>query len=151
MKLRQDIENLLRSRLQALHEAGAGTIGDMLGLELLRYDPEKAEFLLRGTTAQWMRNLAGTLHGGMCATVLDQAMGCVAYCAKPGEGTAPTVQLQVMYHRPLIPGEDVLIRIRVISVTRSLIQLASEAMLASTPEKLCLSGNATYFYKPSST
>ena len=148
MKLRHDMEALLRARLQMLHDAGAGTIGDMLGLELMDYCADRAEFTLRGVTALWMRNLAGTLHGGMCATIVDQAMGCVAYCAKPGEGIAPTVQLQVLYHRPLIPGEDVLIRIRVICVTKSLIQLTSEVSLASASDKLCLSANATYFYKP---
>lgn len=148
MNLREDMEEYLRSRLQALHTCGEGTIGDMLQLELLEYDRKKAEFLLRGRTEMWMRNLAGTLHGGMCATVLDQAMGCVAYCAKPGEGTAPTVQLQVSYHRPLIPGEEVLIRVRVVCVTRSLMHLSCEAMMASAPEKLCLTGTAVYFYKP---
>lgn len=148
MTLREDMEQILRGRLAALHTAAAGTIGDMLDLELLEYDPDRAEFLMRCRTGQWMRNIAGTLHGGMCATLVDQAMGCVAYCAKPGEGTAPTVNLQVSYHRPLIPGEDVLIRIRVISVTRSLMHLSSEAMVAAQPDKVCITSTATYFYKP---
>lgn len=148
MTLREDMEQILRGRLAALHTAAAGTIGDMLDLELLEYDPDRAEFLMRCRTGLWMRNIAGTLHGGMCATLVDQAMGCVAYCAKPGEGTAPTVNLQVSYHRPLIPGEDVLIRIRVISVTRSLMHLSSEAMVATAPEKVCITSTATYFYKP---
>lgn len=148
MKLHENFEPLLRQRLEQLHTDGAGTIGDMLDLRLLEVNPEQGEVLLRCGTASWMRNLAGTLHGGMCATVVDQAMGCVAYCAKPGAGIAPTIQLQVSYHRPLIPGEDVLMRIRVLSVTGSLIHLSCEAMVASAPEKLCLSSTATYFYKP---
>lgn len=148
MQLCKDFEQILRGRLDMLHTAGAGTIGDMLRLRLEVCDADKGELLMRCETKEWMRNLAGTLHGGMCATVVDQAMGCVAYCAKPGQGTAPTVQLQVTYHRPLIPGEDVLIRIRVISVTKSLMHLSSEASLASAPDKLCLTSTATYFYKP---
>ena len=44
--------------------------------------------------------------------------------------------------------EDVLMRIRVLSVTGSLIHLSCEASVASRPEKLCLSCTATYFYKP---
>lgn len=148
MTLSDTFEPSLKKRLEQLHTDGAGTIGDMLALELIRCDPAAGEILLRCATKDWMRNLAGTLHGGMCATVVDQAMGCVAWCAKPGEGLAPTVQLQVNYHRPLIPGEDVLIHIRVVSVTKSLIHLACEAMVASAPEKLCLTSTATYFYKP---
>ena len=148
MILSENFEISLRSRLEQLHSDGAGTIGDMLDLRLLEVDSLQGTVLLRCATAPWMRNLAGTLHGGMCATVVDQAMGCVAYCAKPGAGIAPTIQLQVSYHRPLIPGEDVLMRIRVLSVTGSLIHLSCEAMVASAPEKLCLSSTATYFYKP---
>ena len=148
MILSENFETSLRSRLEQLHTDGAGTIGDMLDLRLLEVDSLQGTVLLRCATAPWMRNLAGTLHGGMCATVVDQAMGCVAYCAKPGAGIAPTIQLQVSYHRPLIPGEDVLMRIRVLSVTGSLIHLSCEAMVASAPEKLCLSSTATYFYKP---
>ena len=148
MILSENFEISLRSRLEQLHTGGAGTIGDMLDLQLLEVDSLQGTVLLRCATAPWMRNLAGTLHGGMCATVVDQAMGCVAYCAKPGAGIAPTIQLQVSYHRPLIPGEDVLMRIRVLSVTGSLIHLSCEAMVASAPEKLCLSSTATYFYKP---
>ncbi len=148
MNLPENFESALRSRLAQLHTDGAGTIGDMLDLRLLELDPVQGTVLLRCATAPWMRNLAGTLHGGMCATVVDQAMGCVAYCAKPGAGIAPTIQLQVSYHRPLIPGEDVLMKIRVLSVTGSLIHLSCEAMVASQPEKLSLSCTATYFYKP---
>lgn len=148
MQLHESIKDRLQERLDTLHSRGAGTIGDMLDLRLLETDPLQGTVLLRCATASWMRNLAGTLHGGMCATVVDQAMGCVAYCAKPGEGIAPTVSLQVNYHRPLIPGEDVLMRIRVLSVTGSLIHLSCEASVASRPEKLCLSCTATYFYKP---
>ena len=148
MVLSEQFEPALRQRLEQLHTDGADTIGDMLALELVGCDVPRGEVLLRCKTGLWMRNLAGTLHGGMCATLVDQAMGCVAYCAKCGEGTAPTVQLQVTYHRPLIPGEDVLIRIRVVSRTRSLIHLSSEAMEASSPERLCLSSTASYFYKP---
>lgn len=148
MKLPENFESILRSRLQQLHDDGAETIGDMLNLQLVMLEPEQGEVLLRCATAPWMRNLAGTLHGGLCATVVDQAMGCVAWCAKPGEGVVATISLQLNYHRPLIPGEDVLVRIRVMSVTKSLIQLSCEACVASAPEKLCLSGGGTFFYKP---
>lgn len=148
MNLSENFESVLRQRLDQLHTDGAGTIGDMLRLRLIELDRDRGEMLLRCETQGWMRNLAGTLHGGMCATVVDQAMGCVAWCAKPGEGLCPTVQLQVNYHRPLMPDEDVLIRIRVVSITRSLIHLSCEAAVASAPEKLCLTSTATYFYKP---
>lgn len=148
MKLHDDMELRVRNRLEQLHADGTGTIGDWLWLRLLRCDTETGEFIMRCETRQWMRNLQGTLHGGLCATLVDQAMGCVSYCAKPGEGFAPTVQLQVSYHRPLIPGEDVLLHIRVISVSKSLMHLTCDASLVSNPDRICLTSSATYFYKP---
>lgn len=142
------MEARVRQRLALIREVVPGSIGDMMQFTLLQYRPEAEEYIFRCVTADWMRNVAGTLHGGMCATILDQAMGFIAYCVKPGEGAAPTVQIQVAYHRPLIPGEDVIVRVRVGSVTKSLMHLSCEAALASSPDRICLSGTGIYFYKP---
>ncbi len=82
----------------------------MLHFELLECDPEAGDYFLSFRTETWMRNPAGTLHGGLGATVLDQAMGLIPYCLKTGAGIAPTVQLSVNYHRPLNPGAEVVIK-----------------------------------------
>ena len=124
-----------------------GSIGAQMQYELLECDVSSGVYILLCRTMPWMRNIPGTLHGGMCATVVDQAMGFIAHCVKRGEGTAPTVELQVSYHRPLIPGEDVVVKVRVISVTRTLMRLSSEAYQAAKPEKICLTATATYFNK----
>lgn len=133
--------------LSRLHEVAPGSVGDRLGLEALEYDDKKKEFLLRCPTKEWMRNAHGTLHGGLCATIADQAMGSVACCYKRGEGIIPAIELSLNYHRPLIPGENVLIRVRVMAATRTLIHAQAELFRESQPEKLCTSARATYFYK----
>lgn len=143
------MKETVRNRIALLHEVVPGSIGDQMQFQLVDCDPDRGVYTLSCKTFDWMRNVAGTLHGGMCATIVDQAMGFIAYCVKPGEGIAPTVQLQVTYHRPLIPGEDVLVKIRVISVTKSLMHLAAEASLAGSPDRVCLTSTASYFYKPS--
>ena len=137
----------LKQRLEQLHEAAPESAGDLLRLRPLEYDPQRQEILFACKTENWMRNAHGTLHGGMCATVADQAMGTVAYCVKRGEGIAPAIELHVNYHRPLIPGEGVLIRVRVVSVTKTLIHMAAELYRESAPDKLCVSSSATYFCK----
>lgn len=141
-----DLKQKLLVRLEQLHTLAPGSIGDMLQLELVDSDGEAGIYVMRCKTAQWMRNIAGTLHGGMCATLVDQAMGCVAYCAKPGEGTAPTVEMNVSYHRPITPGEDAIIRVRLVTAGRRLMHLAAEVY---QKEKLCLSSTAVYFYHES--
>ena len=147
MSVANNMEHLIRQRLEQIHTLAENTVGDMLRLELVTCDDEKREYTFLSRTDHWMRNIAGTLHGGMCATIVDQTMGLVAYCAKPGEGIAPTIEFQLSYHRPLIPGEVVLVRVRILSVTRSLIRLTSEAALASSPERICLTSSGTYFFK----
>ena len=143
-----DLSSAITRRIEELHTIAPGSIGYLMCYKLVSFDDRQGYYLFSCQTVDWMRNGPGTLHGGMCATVIDQALGFVAYCAKPGQGTAPTVSMQVSYHRPLIPGEAVLVAVRVLSVTKSLMHFTAEAMLASQPEKLCLSGSATYFYKP---
>ena len=149
MSAESNIGQTVRNRIAQLHEIAPDSIGDRMGYELLCWDETGKHFRLRCRTFDWMRNGPGTLHGGMCATVVDQAMGFIAYCIKPGEGIAPTVQMQVEYHRPLIPGENVIVDVAVVSQTRSLMHLCSEAYSESSTDKVCLTASATYFYKPS--
>lgn len=143
-----NIEEVVRCRIAQISEEVPGSIGDMMHFQLVDCSPETGDYVMTCHTEPWMRNYAGTLHGGLCATVLDQAMGIISYCLKPGEGTAPTVQMEIDYHRPLMPGEDVIVKVHVISVTRSLMNLTAEAMQVSHPDKICLSGSGIYFYKP---
>lgn len=142
-----DIKESLVERLEHLHTKAPGSIGDQLDLTLVDCDPQAGVYTMRCRTYDWMRNIAGTLHGGMCATLVDQAMGCVSFCAKPGEGIAPTVEMNVTYHRPLIPGEDALIRVTLRSVSRRLMHLSAEAFSAAAPDKLCIAATGVYFFK----
>ena len=136
----------VRQRLRQLDEIAPGAIGSMLRLEALRYEEDTGVYVLRAHTEGWMRNAHGTLHGGLCVTIADQAMGTVAYGYRPGEGIAPTITLHTDYHRPLIPGENVLIRVRMVSVTRTLLRATAELYRESRPDKLCISAGATFFY-----
>lgn len=147
MSVENKVGQAVRDRIVELHEIAPDSIGDRMGYELLSCDEEGRHFRLRCHTFDWMRNGPGTLHGGMCATVVDQAMGFIAYCIKPGEGIAPTVQMQVTYHRPLVPGEQVIVDVHVISRTKSLMNLSAEAYPELRPEKISLTASATYLYK----
>lgn len=141
-----DLGEKVRRRIAEVNTAAPGSIAEMLRF---RFEScENSQIVMTCRTMPWMRNPAGTLHGGLCATILDQAMGFVSYCLKAGEGAAPAVHLAVDYHRPLRPGEEVTVKVRVISVSRNLINLSAEARQASCPDKICLSGSGIYFFKP---
>lgn len=138
----------MRSRIAEVNAAVPGSIAEMLNFRFV--SQENDVIVMTCQTMPWMRNPAGTLHGGLCATILDQAMGFVSYCLKAGEGTAPAIHLAVDYHRPLCPGEQVYVRVHVVNVSRNLMNLTAEAYQASCPEKICLSGSGVYFFKPRS-
>ena len=138
----------VRGRIRQLHEYAPDSIGDRMNYQLLSCTGGGREYLFQCQTFDWMRNAPGTLHGGMCATVVDQAMGFIAYCIKPGEGIAPTVQMQVEYHCPLIPGKEGLVRVQVVSAGKTLMHLSAQAYQADQPDRLCLSATGLYFYKP---
>ncbi len=120
-----------------------------LDFQLLGYDAQCAEFTFSCKTHSWMRNLNDVVHGGFCAMVMDHAMGLVAYSVRPGEDSSPTISLQTNYHRPLMPGKEVLVKARVVNMSRSLTCMAAEAYHGDAPGKLCLSATGTFFCKPS--
>lgn len=135
----------VRLSIEGLHQKAPGSIGDLMEYQVVEEDREKGRYTLRCKTEAWMRNALGTLHGGMGATVVDQAMGFVAYSYMTGPGTAPTIQMQLNYHRPMVPGEDVIVKVHVISVTRTLISMTCEASQANDPDRICITSSATSF------
>lgn len=140
-----DLAEKVRRRIAQVDANIPGSIAEMLRFEVVGED--KGDIVMTCGTMPWMRNSAGTLHGGLCATILDQAMGFVSCCLKEGNDIAPTVQMSISYHRPLLPGEQVVVKVHVISVTHSLMNLTAEASQATCPEKICLSGSGMYFVK----
>lgn len=142
----RDMSERIRSRMAQINESEPESIAGMLRFRLVSC--ERDDITMTCQTMPWMRNPAGTLHGGMGAAILDQAMGFVAYGLRAGEGIAPTVHLAVDYHRPLCPGEPVIVKVHVVSVTRRFFTLTAQASQMACPEKICLSGSGTYYFKP---
>ena len=94
-----------------------------------------------------MCNHYGMLHGGICATIMDQAMGMICSCLKKGYGSCTTVQLESDYHRPIPPGEYILVQVHVMSITRSLINLTCELLNPDNTEKNFVTGSAIFFFR----
>ena len=51
--------------------------------------------------AEYHYNPLGTVHGGVTATLLDSALGCVVQSMLPGGTTYTTLELKVNYLRPI--------------------------------------------------
>lgn len=144
-----EIMKKMQGNIDLLHQLLTDSIADQFAFRIVSCDASRGEYRFTCRTAEWMQNAAGTLHGGISSAILDQAMGYVVYCLLPGDGIAPSIQLQTSFHRPLIPGKDVAVSVRVISATRTLFTLYAEAGQEGCPERVCVSGTGTYFYKSS--
>ena len=141
------VEYGLRKYIEVLRSNYSGTIADMLKFDVVSCDEENDNYVLRCKTEPWMCNHYGTLHGGICATILDQAMGMVCSCLKKGYGTCTTVQLGSDYHRPIPTGDDILVQVHVMSVTRVLINLTAEIIHPDKPDKFAVTGSGIFFFR----
>lgn len=72
-------------------------IGQLLGMSIDRLDVGEVEFSLHARPD--MTNPIGSLHGGICATLLDSVMGCAVHTTlDPGVGYS-TLEIKVNYIR----------------------------------------------------
>ena len=133
------------NRIEWIQNSAADTVGGALKLQLIHWQEETGEYVFRAATTDWMRNVIGTLHGGSCSIMVDQAMGCVANCLYEEETHAPTAQLQLNFHRPMLAGETFLIKVRLVSISRSMVHLSAEVYAEKAPEKLCASASSIFF------
>lgn len=139
----------IAARIQNIMTISRPQAPDVFGSRLkLAYLPgEEEAFCFASRTESWMCNPGGTVHGGVCAALVDEAMGIAVYAMGDGKNISPTINLQMNYHRPLLPGQDITIRVRPVSVTRRLITMAAEIFCTEKPESLCCSSTATFFCK----
>ena len=144
----EEMEQRLSGWIQRLHEYAPETIGDLLHFRVGPCNPAAGEYSFLVSTADWMRNAFGSLHGAVINTILDQGMGMLATCLMEGTAITPTVQMNVTYHRPFQPGDEVLLKIYVETITRTLIHMRAEAVKQAQPDRLCVSATGMFFIKP---
>ena len=147
MELTQDMtmEQRVRQMLEATRHPEKDNIEDWMGLQLVSCDPEAGEYLVRGKTAGWMRNAVNHVHGGISTAFLDQAMGCVCHCQKESAEVAPTIEMNLSFHRPVLIDSTILMNIRILSVTRHLIRMSGQIAMEDAPDKICVSATATFY------
>lgn len=137
----------VKAVISGVHEAAPDSIGDRFHITLDEDATTQSCFAFACTTAQWMRNANGTLHGGMIAALADQAMGQCAYCMMPGSGIAPSIALQVQYHRAFQPEGNIRVLVYPVSITKSVMNFRAELYRQDDTDKLCASASGVYLYK----
>ena len=141
------VEYGLKKYIEIMYKDYGGTIAEMLKFRVVSCDEVRDDYVFACSTERWMCNHYGTLHGGICATIMDQAMGMVCSCLKKGFGTCTTVQLESDYHRPIPAGDEILVQVHVMSVTKSLINMTAEIIHPSKPDKFSVTGSGIFFFR----
>lgn len=140
------MEQLIRRGIAITEEQAPDTIGSMLHFELESCDAQRQEATFLCETAGWMGNVLGTLHGGISAVIIDHAMGILSNSLRQGWEKGPTIQLNLTYHKPLLAGERVRVRVQVVSASKCLTQMYAEAHSVARGT-LCTSATGTYYFK----
>ena len=143
----QPMEVRLRNALEFQRHPDNDNIEDWMALRLVSCDPERNQYVIRANTAAWMRNAVDHVHGGICTAFLDQAMGCVCHCQKESAEIAPTIEMNLSFHRPVPLSSGILLKIQVLSTTRHLIRMAGQIVTEAAPDKVCVSATATFYCK----
>src|SRR3712207_8469426 len=99
-------------------EGTAGGFAERLGVAVERAEDGSAR--IRFEAREEHLNPAGTLHGGVLATLVDTAMGTAVRSATEDSDVPATSQLTVTYLRPGKPGElSVTARVRTKEIGRA--------------------------------
>jgi uncharacterized protein (TIGR00369 family) len=94
------------------NDAMTGGFAERLGAEVLSADDGSARLTFQASEDHL--NPAGTVHGGVLATLVDTAMGQAIRSATGDEDVPATSQLTVTYLRPGKPGSlEITARVRV--------------------------------------
>ncbi|QHW35060.1 PaaI family thioesterase [Paenibacillus rhizovicinus] len=127
-----------KARLEALEAAARPTFWGYLGCELVSAGEDRAVIALQVRPEHL--NLAGIVHGGVLASLLDNAMGLVAILACPGERTV-TTGLNVHY---LLPSSEGLLTCEAALIFRSRRTLTLEGRIADNKGELLVWGSGTF-------
>ena len=108
----------------------------------IRCSTEKAEALFCFKPESWLCNPAGGLHGGIIATIFDNAMGTLV--ATVSQTFTPTISMDVDFMRPIRAGDDVYVLARLTKLGRSIAFLAAEMYLSEDLKDMCAGASGVY-------
>lgn len=87
---------LLRMAAAMPDDQRPASIGDLFGIRFEHIDDGHVEMSL--ATRDDMRNPLGTLHGGVCATLLDSVVGCAVHTTLPAGVGYATLDNKLIAH-----------------------------------------------------
>ena len=141
----QNLEARLQETLSRLTQGCAGTVS-AIPMELVDCCAATGTAVFAVQAEPWMGNPNGCLHGGMCAVLLDMALGILVGCLPAGpRRNSVTVELRMGYLRPAPLGETLHLHAQVIKSGSTLLYAAGSICLPDAPERALATADAVYF------
>lgn len=102
-----------------------GPLGELLGGRVSFAPDGNVEF--SSTTAGWMANIMGSMHGGVIGAIVAQGLSYAAQAAAPAGVGYQLIEFSAAFHRsPVVDGRTVVVQTRPIKVGRRLGVFAAE-------------------------
>ncbi len=103
-KMREFLENLIST----MQSTGEDRINKMMNYSLVDCCHDPLTLTIALPVTYWMMNPARIMHGGLVATALDIALGCMSLYVSE-DHKAATAQLSVNFIRPVSEGDRLLL------------------------------------------
>lgn len=125
----------------------SGGFADLLGLKIIK--AEAGESIVQVTVRDEHLRSLDIAHGGLVAGLLDTALGTAAY-SKAAEGfCCVTLQLDVKYVKPALPGRTLTARCKCDHAGKR--TAAASARVTDDEGRLVATGSASLLYLPQPT
>ena len=124
-------------------ELPAPPIHYLTGISVVEFGDGTATMRLPSTG--WLTSPAGTVQGGVIATLADMAMGVAVETTAPAGTALAVLDLKVNYLRPVLPdGRDLTVRASVIHAGRTLVITRAEIENADGKPVALATGSSMY-------
>lgn len=135
----ESLRALVRSESRPLH------LGDLLGMEIVSIEQGSVAFAIEPEPR--FANFNGTLHGGVCATLLDSVMGCAVHSALAAGLSCTAIELKVNFVRAVsVGGGRLLAEGKVIHLGRRI--ATAEGFIRDQDGKLVAHGSSSCLILP---
>ncbi len=132
----KELDRCITAAVRRMEAFDPNSIMGMIGGSCIGGSPSPLMLCFRYETRAWMANPMGTTHGGMIATMFDNAIGSTAYTLSPYSDTAPTAELHISYLKPVPIDRAIQVRVYVEQAGRRMIRSRAEMRLVGDGDVL---------------
>ncbi|MDO4493056.1 MAG: PaaI family thioesterase [Clostridia bacterium] len=124
--------------------APSGAVGALLPFTLIRCSAKEASLEVAYVPEPWVRNMNGTIHGGILMTLFDSAMGTLVKCFT-GEMSTPTLNLSVNFSSPGYLSNTLRFAVHIEHCGAHSVQLQGRCYPENDPERTVATAQGVFF------